>query len=52
MCIVESLILSDVYLMSKTDAAVGNLMCWLIAMTLTRGLSDCNAEFKSISSTQ
>lgn len=38
----------DVSLMSKTDAAVGNLMCWLIAMTLARGLSDCNAEFKSI----
>ena len=38
---------SDVYLMSKTDAAVGNLMYWLIAMS--RRLSDCNAEFKSIS---
>lgn len=48
----NSVKVSDVHLMSKTDAAVGNLVCWLIAMTLTRGLSDCNAEFKSISSIQ
>lgn len=39
---------ADVYVTSKTDAAVGNLMGWLIAMTLTKGHSNCNAEFKSI----
>lgn len=39
---------SDVYLISQIGAVVGNLMCCLIAMILTRGFSDCNAEYKYV----
>lgn len=38
----------DVYLISKMSAVVGNVMCCLIAMILTRGFSNCNAEFKYV----
>lgn len=44
----DSIEVSDVYLISKMGAVVGNLMCCLIAMILTRGFSDCSAEFKYV----
>lgn len=39
---------SDVYLISKMGAVVGNLMCCPTAMILTRGFSDCSTEFKYV----